>query len=720
LNRFCPPALLVVLVLALSTLAPGGASDEFLANGGLETGDPQGWTSIDADLQAVAVPHSGNWAGRLASNGLNAAIETHQRLYLSGNRTYELSGWVLQDDPSITTSLRIVWFDANDQLAGISQSIPLATPDSAYRRLTTGPLVPPAGTTRLQAEVSVQGLGTYSIIFDDMSLAGELLPTTDTPVPTATPASTSTVHPTGVPSGQPTAPPTLTRTPTPTATPKPTPTPLRTPIPTPAEPRVFQQLTNGSFEDLRGDGTPYGWRKIGGTLGSSSSSHSGSWSLSLSSDTTSTKWAYQIVSVHPGAYYQASTYAMQTGSGDSFLRISWYDTSDGSGEAIVSDDSTSVISQSSNRFALLQTDPIEAPSSARSASVRFMFRPGGASGSTAYFDDAALGEVSAPTEAPPATPTPTPAPTLAPSPGASVTPPSNSSRTATPAPTQAPGPTPRPSTPTPVPEPGSFASLVNGGFEVAREDGTPYGWHKVGGEFAVTDEQRIEGTLALSLSSDTTSTKWAYQAVTVEPGAYYSAEAWGMNASAADVLLLRVSWYASNDGEGAALDSVDSVASVTGAATGFRLLSTGSVQASGNARSARIRLLLQPATSDATRAFFDDVHLTRVSAPAASNPRGGSVSSQNSGGTIPAGASNATPVSTPLGAQSTPGGIVHVTTVPRAAESAVKDGGSPIPWPALMISLPVVGIVALAAQETIRRRLRSAATEAGSPPRSEE
>jgi hypothetical protein len=37
-----------------------------------------------------------------------------------------------------------------------------------------------------------------------------------------------------------------------------------------------------------------------------------------------------------------------------------------------------------------------------------------------------------------------------------------------------------------------------------------------------------------------------------------------------------------------------------------------------------------------------------------------------------------------------------------------------------MISLPVVGIVALAAQETIRRRLRSAATEAGSPPRSEE
>ena len=690
-------------------------------NGGFETGDTQSWTAIDADLQAVAVPHSGNWAGRLASNGLNAAIEAHQRLFLSGNRTYELSGWVLQDDPSITTSLRIVWFDVNDQLAGISQSTPLSTPDSVYRRLTTGPLVPPAGTTRLQAEVSVQGLGSYVIFFDDMSLAGELLPTTNTPVPTATPASSSTAHPTSVPTGQSTTPPIPTLTPTPTATPKPTQTPLRTPIPTPAELRVFQQLTNGSFEDLRGDGTPYGWRKIGGSLGSSSSSYSGSESLSLSSDTTSTKWSYQIVAVQPGTYYRASVYAAQAGSGDIFLRVSWYDTNDGSGEAIASDDSTSVISHSSSQFTLLQTDPIEAPSSARSASVRLMFRPGGASGLTAYFDDAAFGEVSAPTEAPPiATPTPTPTPTVAPLPGASVTPPSTSSRTATPAPTQAPGPTPRPASPTPVPEPGSFASLVNGGFEVAREDGTPYGWHKVGGEIAVTDEQRIEGTLALSLSSDTTSTKWAYQAVAVEPGAYYSADAWGMNASAADVLLLRVSWYAINDGEGTAIDSVDSTASVSGAAPGFRLLSTGPVQAPGNARSARIRLLLQPATGDPTRAFFDDVRLTRVSAPAVSNPRGGSVTSQNSGGTAPAGASNAAPFATALGAESTPAGIVHITTVPRAVQSATTEGGSSIPWPALMISLPVVGIAALAAQETIRRRLRSAQPGADPPPRSDE
>ena len=36
-----------------------------------------------------------------------------------------------------------------------------------------------------------------------------------------------------------------------------------------AEPTLFPALVNGGFEDVREDGTPYGWRKIGGEVSAS-------------------------------------------------------------------------------------------------------------------------------------------------------------------------------------------------------------------------------------------------------------------------------------------------------------------------------------------------------------------------------------------------------------------------------------------------------------------
>lgn len=202
--------------------------------------------------------------------------------------------------------------------------------------------------------------------------------------------------------------------------------------------------------------------------------------------------------------------------------------------------------------------------------------------------------------------------------------------------------------------------------------------------------------------STTGTTKWAYQTVAVQPGAYYTADSWAMNA-AADTLLLRLSWYATDDGDGAAIESSDSLADLTGAAPGFRLLSTGAVQAPEGAHSARVRLLLQPATGDPTRAFFDDVHFDRVSGPGLSGPLGGPASSQASGGATTVGSTPAGG-SAVLGSQSTPVGLVHVTSAPRTVPTTASGDGSSIPWLTLMIAVPALGIGAFAAEETIRAR----------------
>ena len=405
--------------------------------------------------------------------------------------------------------------------------------------------------------------------------------------------------------------------------------------------------------------------------------------------------------MQPGKYYRASAYALQNNSrpGDAFVRVSWYATSDGSGAAISTDDSLQTISGNSPTFGLLQTDPIEAPSGAHSASLRLMFRPANENAATVLFDDAAFVETAAPTDAPVKI-TPTPPAGSTPGP----TPPSVSSTRRTPHVTPA---TATP-TPTPVPEPDVFPVLVNGGFETAREDGTPYGWHKIGGEIAVTDEQRVEGDLALELSSDTSSTKWAYEAVGVVPGAYYSASAWAM-AAAGDTVLLRVSWYSSNDASGAAIDSADSLSSVVGGAGEFRSLSTGPVQAPAGAHSARVRLLLQPASAAPTRAFFDDVSL-QTDAPPVANPAAQATTHAALGSQPSARVAGPTPEV--LGAISTPVGVANVRPEgqDQSQPATLSGGGSSVPWLALAFLIPGLALGGLATEEVIRARRRGVST----------
>src|SRR5690606_28467046 len=100
-------------------------------------------------------------------------------------------------------------------------------------------------------------------------------------------------------------------------------------------------------------------------------------------------------------------------------------------------------------------------------------------------------------------PSPTPSPTASPTPDASPTSGATESASASPTATQTTAP--------------SFVFL-NGGFE----DGLN-GWQNHGGDLTLTS-QAASGDGAGELSSSTSSTKWAFQSVAVEPGQTYQFE----------------------------------------------------------------------------------------------------------------------------------------------------------------------------------------------------
>lgn len=251
--------------------------------------------------------------------------------------------------------------------------------------------------------------------------------------------------------------------------------------------------------------------------------------------------------------------------------------------------------------------------------LRIQFGDQGATG----IDSLALGELAppptdtpTPTELPPtATPTPLVVPTVPGGvPGTSATP--TRSPTPTRTPTRAASPTPvrtptvRP-TATPV-LPGAVCSpaepgelLGNGGFE-ALAGGAPACWSKFGGELR-SDTTAYRGAYAALFDSSTTSTKWIYQVVLVDGGELYEASGMLRRAYGEGEVFLRVSWYLSPDGSGSLIDQHDSERS---SASGWVALTTGEIRAPASARSARVRLMFQPAGF--AGAAFDEVSFRAV------------------------------------------------------------------------------------------------------------
>ena len=690
---------LVVLIAAIVAIGPAPASaEELVSDGGFEAGLGD-WKAIDGNLSLVTSAHSGDQAGQLSGPGPFEA-EMFDLIPVIAGEAYGLSGWVSADPRLIDkVRLRVSWIGSSGNVMWFQESVWQPWAPDAYQGFSIGPLPAPPGTVSARISVRVAAaVFPFSVLVDDVSFEG---PRPDPPTPTVPPTVPPTAQPTEPPTppsatATPHVPPTLTPTAAPTAappqappptpaplvptaaaTPPPTPppTPRPTPGPTPGAPVVFSQLTNGDFEDDGANGAPLGWRKIGGTVESVSSPvRSGNRALALTSETTATKWAYQTVQVNGGDFYQASAFARYTDADVKavFVRVSWYASADGGGQALSLVDSETVLDTASPAFRALTTGPVAAPADARSARVRLMLRPASGAQARAYFDDVAFAQ----TSPPPATPAPSATATL---------PPGATTR-----------PDPAIPTPTLSAEPQLFPALTNGSFEDVREDGTPYAWRKFGGEIAATDTAHVDGDLALQLLSRTSSTKWAYQVVTVEANRAYEFAGFTAAGAGASQAFLRVSWYASTDGTGSMITSEDSP-SVSSDTAAFQHLTTGVIEAPAGAHSARLRLILRPASAVTAVAYFDSLSF--------------------SGTTVSLGESVSAALPTPTadreldadppmfpGAAAAVPQIANVTPVPAHATTEAGEGDNSLLFFLGSIAVPLVGLTVIGAIELSRRR----------------
>ncbi len=367
-------------------------------------------------------------------------------------------------------------------------------------------------------------------------------------------------------------------------------------------------LANGGFEQ-----GPAGWSLTAGQLDSVASPvHDGALAARFSGNSQpATQLVYQLVNVLPGQSYELSGWVSATpdsGVNRAFLRLWWFD---GNGQLLLSEDS-SWLPQPDAAFHLLTTGARVSPAAARLARTSMLVQADAPF--SVLLDDFTF---SGPAAIPLPPDTPTPAPSGAPTPPLATATPTSTPRapspTRTPAPSHTPGPTAG-ATPAPAVEPDVFSYLVNGGFENLRDDGSPYGWRKQGGEISAVLGPRTEGSRALMLRSETSSTKWAYQTIAVQGGAYYDASVQAFAGPGSESVLLRVSWYASADGSGQAISSTDSPEGAPEGDTGFRELTTGAVRAPPGAQSAKVRLILRPLSEAPAEAYFDDARLGQTRA----------------------------------------------------------------------------------------------------------
>jgi hypothetical protein len=358
-------------------------------------------------------------------------------------------------------------------------------------------------------------------------------------------------------------------------------------------------LANGGFE-----GGAAGWSTNAGQLDAVGSPlHGGSLAARFSgSGQPSTQFAYQLINVQPAQAYELSGWVAASGDNvnNVFLRIAWFDAN---GDPVPLVDDSGGLPLRDGTFYTLTTGQRTSPAAARSARVSAYVLGNPNSPFTVHLDDFTF---AGPAAIPP--PPPTPAPAVTPTPTATAVPPGQTpgprpTRTRTPGPGSPPRGT---AAPPGAAEPDAFPELVNGGFEQLRADGTPYGWHKQGGEMSTVTDRVTEGVRALAFSSETSSTKWAYQTVVVKPGGYYAASAEALAGPGAESVFLRLSWYASADGSGAAIGSIDSLESASPNDGGFRGVTTGPVQAPDGANSVKLRLMLRPSSGEPASVYFDE------------------------------------------------------------------------------------------------------------------
>jgi len=459
-------------------------------------------------------------------------------------------------------------------------------------------------------------------------------------------------------------------------------------------------LVNGGFEEGAA-----GWRAVRGDLSDSDALLHGGFRAGVFVTTSAGAEIGQCLPVAPGGDYEFLGYAARR-EGDPVptlrLNVLWRDSDNCQGQFVATSDSPLVMLDEAEHWYELALGGM-APSGVRSAYLTVLVEETGA---TVYLDDFAASGPAAPTETP--TLEPSPWPSASPSPQPTSDPQFTPTATATaepPSPSTTPHPSPSPPPhvsptasswqKTPVPP---RSALSNGGFEEADAEGRPSYWQKYGGELARTDAMHFEGQFAAAFASETSSTKWAYQVVTVQGGRAYALSAYALKHDTAVAgAYLRLSWYASLDGSGQAIDSADSTERLTDDVSEFRLLTTGAVVAPADAASAKARLMLDPVGEASGTAYFDSVTFeeTIPVEPTASPSAAARRAYDDSATPHPsplAESASATP-SGPRNASSPPASAITVPSSPTPAHAA--NNGAPVALGATRNPTPAASAEAL-------------------------
>jgi len=397
-------------------------SHGLLINGGFEAADggrPIGWRTFGGMLtQASAPVRSGSAAGCFASVTASTKWVFQTVAVLPGG-WYDLGAYVLHDDPAVNAAwLRISWYASHDgsgpAISTVDSTSELMDPLPGFRYLTTGPVQAPPDAQAAHVRVMLRPVsnGAARICFDDVTFAhaaappatatatSSPTPTATSPRPTATPTPTATgtaahgAQPvaTAIATSQPVWTPTITRVvvlvpATPTS-------PLAGRPPPPAD----SLFVNGGFEDSS-DGELAGWSHYGGVFSQVEEPvHSGGFAGALFSSSSSTKWAYQTVVVTPLHWYEMDAFVHHDHPGVEvvWLRVSWYESGDGSGSALDSVDSSTSLDAPAPGYRALGTGPVQAPPGVRSARARIMLRPRSDMSALMYIDDVSFRVVDPP------------------------------------------------------------------------------------------------------------------------------------------------------------------------------------------------------------------------------------------------------------------------------------------------------------------------------------
>jgi hypothetical protein len=357
-----------------------------------------------------------------------------------------------------------------------------------------------------------------------------------------------------------------------------------------------QVLVNGGFEDGQA-----GWSVVSAAP-PACTPRTGGGVLGLAPSNFPASASQRIPASAGQGPYQLNGYARSATATNATLqvRLLWMDAE---GATILESHSSPAFGASYQSLALTS---VTGPAGATELRVQFQVL----TGASICIDDVTL------EGPPPVSPTPSPTVTLTPLPTDTPTrTPSQEHPTSTPRPptsTRIPSATRTPTAPaTARPRAAATSSvtgtlvsesIANGGFE----DGLAP-WLKVGGELSLVSSPVRSGHAAGALTSTTTSTKWAYQVVSVSPGETYEFAGFLRPGAGVSEAYLRISWYTSADGSGSALGNTDSDVRLSGPQADFVYLTTGPVSAPSSANSARVRAMMAPAGAATAVLYLDDM-----------------------------------------------------------------------------------------------------------------